>query len=254
MREQTEIPLEAPAVKKIETNATATKRAKTHVAQPRTDWSEIERAVTPYGVHGVPLWRDIAERLIALTFLILTLPIMAIVGLLVWLDSPGPVLFRQWRIGTGGKLFRFTKFRTYYVDAKERFPELYRYQYSPTEVNELHFKVTNDPRATRMGRWLRQSTLDELPNLWHVVTGEMSFVGPRPEIPEMFPYYEGSEVRKFTVRPGITGKAQISGRGLLSFRKTVALDVEYLSERGLFNDIRIVFLTLVKVVLRQGAF
>ncbi len=253
MREQTKIPLEAAEIDFAQ-SAAAPKRAKLHAARTETDWSEIERAVAPYGIVTVPLWRDIAERLIALSMLILASPVMALVALIVRLDSPGPILFRQWRIGTGGKLFRFTKFRTYYTDAKERFPDLYRYQYTKQEVESLHFKLTNDPRATRVGRWLRQSTLDELPNLWHVVTGEMSFVGPRPEIPEMFPYYVGADVRKFTVRPGITGKAQISGRGLLSFRKTVAYDIEYLSERGLWNDIRIVFMTLVKVFLRQGAF
>ena len=221
---------------------------------PDMHWKQYEPLVEAHGLESTPLWRDIAERLIALVALIFLLPIIVVLAILVKLDSPGPVLFRQWRVGLGGRVFRFTKFRTYLADAKQRFPELYSYSYSPEDLDGLHFKVPNDPRMTRLGAFLRKSTLDELPNFWHVLTGEMSLIGPRPEIPEMLPYYTKAELQKFTVRPGISGQAQISGRGLLDFRSTVAADVMYVQQRSLLGDIRIALLTIYKVFLRQGAF
>lgn len=215
---------------------------------------EFAARVSRFGVQPVPLWRDALDRLFALIILIATLPITLVVALLVRIDSPGPVLFRQWRVGKGGRLFRFTKFRTYYADAKERFPELYAYKYDSDEIERLQFKVPNDPRATRMGAWLRESTVDELPNFWHVVTGEMALIGPRPEIPEMLQYYSGDDLKKFTVRPGVSGAAQVSGRGLLGFRETIAIDVAYVEQRSFALDLRILFTTVFKVLLRQGAF
>jgi lipopolysaccharide/colanic/teichoic acid biosynthesis glycosyltransferase len=194
------------------------------------------------------------EIAIAATLLVITFPIMVLVALIIRIDSPGPILFRQLRVGANGRLFRFTKFRTLYADARERWPELYAYWYSPAEVEQLHFKVKNDPRVTRAGRWLRKSTLDELPNLWHVLTGEMALVGPRPEIPEMLPYYDTRGLRKFTVRPGVTGLAQISGRGNLSFTDTVKHDVDYVDRRSAWLDTRIVATTLYRTVRREGAF
>jgi lipopolysaccharide/colanic/teichoic acid biosynthesis glycosyltransferase len=191
---------------------------------------------------------------VAATLLVLTTPVMLLVAFIIWCDSPGPVLFRHPRVGVRGRLFGFTKFRTLYVDAKQRWPELYAYQYSPEQVDRLHFKIQNDPRVTRVGRWLRKSTLDELPNLWHVLTGEMALVGPRPEIPEMLPYYDARGLLKFSVRPGVTGLAQVRGRGILSFRDTVKYDVEYVEQRSLWLDVRILFATLYRTIRRDGAF
>ncbi len=198
--------------------------------------------------------RSVVEGGLALVLLVATLPIMLLVALVVWLDSPGPILFRQPRIGLNGRLFQFTKFRTLYTDAKQRWPELYAYHYTADEIAELRFKIKDDPRVTRVGRWLRKSTLDELPNLWHVLVGDMALVGPRPEIPEMLPYYDARGLRKFTVRPGVTGLAQVSGRGNLSFRDTVACDVEYVDRQSLGLDVRILFATLYRTALRDGAF
>lgn len=217
-------------------------------------WRSYRPKVAALGLEEVPLWRDIAERLIALIALLVFAPVLLVLAVAIRMDSPGPALFRQWRIGRGGKLFRFTKFRTYYEDARDRFPELYDYTYSQADMNLVHFKVPNDPRMTRIGNWLRQTTLDELPNFWHVLTGEMSLVGPRPEIPDMFPHYRPQELRKFTVRPGVTGMSQISGRGNLSFRETVDYDLEYVDGRSLAGDIAIVVRTIQSVVVRRGAF
>lgn len=194
------------------------------------------------------------EILIASIVLVLTLPVMLAIAIVIRLGSPGPVLFFQPRVGRGGRLFRFVKFRTLYADARERWPELYAYRYSDDELAKLKFKVPDDPRVTREGAWLRKSTLDELPNFWNVLTGDMALVGPRPEIPEMLPYYRGEMLEKFTVRPGITGLAQISGRGRLGFHETVALDVEYVRERSILVDLKVVVLTIYKMVSRDGAF
>jgi lipopolysaccharide/colanic/teichoic acid biosynthesis glycosyltransferase len=190
----------------------------------------------------------------AAAVLIATFPILLVVGLLIKLGTKGPVLFFQERLGKNGKPFKFVKFRTMHTDARQRFPELYRYQYTDNEIEKLVFKITNDPRLTPQGRWLRRTSLDELPNFWNVLTGDMALVGPRPEIPEMFKYYAGDMIEKFSVRPGVTGLAQISGRGNLRFCETAEFDLQYVRERSLRMDIGILFKSLRAVSKATGAF
>lgn len=157
------------------------------------------------------------------------------------------------RIYMVGRPFKFVKFRTMYVDARERFPELYAYRYSDEEIKQIKFKVTDDPRVTRIGQFLRPTSLDELPNFWNVLIGDMTLVGPRPEIPEMSPYYSPRQLRKFTVLAGITGPSQISGRGDLTFQETGNLDAEYVMQRTLKSDIAILWKTLVAVFKGKDA-
>jgi lipopolysaccharide/colanic/teichoic acid biosynthesis glycosyltransferase len=190
----------------------------------------------------------------AIVALILTAPLMLVIAWIIKRDSPGPALFVQSRVGLGGKPFRFVKFRTLYADARTRFPELYRYQYSPGDLAELKFKIVDDPRVTPVGRWLRKTSLDELPNFWNVLTGDMALVGPRPEIPEMVPYYRGEMLRKFSVRPGVTGLAQVSGRGRLKFNDTVAYDLDYIERRSFAFDVRVLLKTVRMMLLGDGAF
>lgn len=206
------------------------------------------------GCEPTPLGIRAFEVLFAGTLLVMTLPVMLLIGIIVKLDSPGPAIFRQNRIGRYGRLFRFAKFRTLYVDARERWPELYAYIYTADEMAQLCFKLKNDPRVTRAGRWLRKSTLDELPNLWNVVTGDVALVGPRPEIPDMLPYYDDRTLAKFSVRPGVTGLAQVRGRGDLSFRDTLDYDVEYVQTRNFRLDVAILWQTVACSLLRKGAF
>ncbi len=111
-----------------------------------------------------------------------------------------------------------------------------------------------DPRVTPAGRWLRKSTLDELPNFWNVITGEMALVGPRPEIPEMLRYYNDEALKKFTVRPGITGLAQSSGRGNLLFLEGIELDIQYVENRSLALDLKIIWKTVSGILRQEGAF
>ena len=221
-------------------------RGRTTAAAPRTETGVLMKFAE--------FCYRIFEIVFAATVLITTLPIMIVVGLLIKRGSPGKVLFFQERVGKGGKTFKFVKFRTMYVDAKERFPELYSYKYSDSDIKSLVFKIKNDPRLTPQGRWLRKTSLDELPNFWNILTGDMALVGPRPEIPQMLPYYQGETFDKFSVKPGITGMAQVSGRGNLGFLETVELDMQYVRERSLALDIKILFLSVRAVFMAVGAF
>jgi lipopolysaccharide/colanic/teichoic acid biosynthesis glycosyltransferase len=217
---------------------------------------EVSSAETVFPVSAdlvSPLQRGL-EIAVAVIALILTSPIMLVLAILIRRGTSGRALFFQDRVGREGKLFKFVKFRTLYADARARFPELYAYQYDPEQLKALHFKVEKDPRVTPQGHWMRKSTLDELPNFWNVLTGDMALVGPRPEIPEMLPYYQGEMLQKFSVRPGVTGLAQISGRGRLGFHETVALDVQYVKTRSFTLDLKIVLMTINKMVTGDGAF
>jgi lipopolysaccharide/colanic/teichoic acid biosynthesis glycosyltransferase len=202
----------------------------------------------------MPLWYRAFEKLVAaIALLVFALP-MLLISLIVRLGTPGPALFFQDRLGLGAKKFKFVKFRTMFVDARERFPDLYRYQYTDEQVQAHYFKVNEDPRLTPQGVWLRKTTLDEIPNFLAVLTGEMSLVGPRPEIPEMLRYYNGDTLKKFSVYPGITGLAQTCGRGHLNFRDTVAYDLEYVENRSVWLNIKILARTVKIVLNHHGAF
>lgn len=186
--------------------------------------------------------------------LVIFSPIMLIVAILIALDSKGPVLFRQKRVGRGGRLFTFYKFRTLHANARDLYPELYAYSYTREEILNLQFKTEDDPRVTRIGRTLRRLTVDELPNFINVLKGDVTLVGPRAEIPEMVQYYLPEHMVKFTVKPGITGLAQIRGRGRLKFYETNAYDVEYVQTRNFRLDCMILWNTLIKVCRLDGAF
>jgi len=201
----------------------------------------------------VKVLRRSFEIVLAVAVLTVGLPVLLLVALAIRWDSPGPALFRQIRVGKGRRPFLFYKFRTLYADAKQRFPEMYEYKYTPDQVANLHFKNDHDPRVTRIGRWLRKSTLDELPNFINVLLGDTSVVGPRPEIPEMLPYYSQEELIKFSVKPGLTGLAQVSGRNHLKFKETNALDVQYVRERSWKLDLKIFWKTTWCIVTRRGA-
>lgn len=198
-----------------------------------------------------------AKRLLDLAgsavLLLVTAPVMLALALLIRLDSSGPALFAQQRITRGGRTFTFYKFRTMWVDAPSRFPELYDYQ-RLTAGPDPYYKLTDDPRSTRVGRWLRRTTLDELPNLLNVLRGDMSLVGPRPELPGLVPLYRPEDLALFFTKSGVTGLAQIAGRSLLTVRERITLDLRYLSNQTLLLDIRILLGTVAAVLLRRGAF
>jgi lipopolysaccharide/colanic/teichoic acid biosynthesis glycosyltransferase len=192
--------------------------------------------------------KDIMDRTLAAFGLLCVSPILVAVAIAVRLDSPGPALFTQTRIGRGGRPFRFWKFRGMVVDAKERFPELYDYRYSASEAQNLRFHPGHDPRVTRVGAFIRRTSLDELPNLWNVVLGDMSLVGPRPEIPELIPYYGGSAKTILSVKPGITSLAKLLGRDNITFQETLEFDLRYIRERCLRLDLGVLFGTVWMVL------
>jgi lipopolysaccharide/colanic/teichoic acid biosynthesis glycosyltransferase len=179
---------------------------------------------------------------------------MVIIAITIKWGTPGPVLFRQSRDGLNGKPFTFVKFRTLYADARERFPELYEYKYDDEEIKSIQFKTADDPRITPQGRWLRKTSLDELPNLFLVLTGDLALVGPRPQILEMLSYYKGIMLERYSVRPGLTDLAHVSGRSNLSFYETTAMDVAYVRAQSWRLDLIILWKTFISVVHGDGAF
>ena len=208
----------------------------------------------PIGRRRPPIFVRLFEIFVASVAIIITAPIMLAIAIIIRRGTPGNILFHQERLGVNGERFTFVKFRTLYADAKERFPELYEYKYGDEEVKTMQFKTADDPRITPQGRWLRRTSLDELPNLFLVLKGDLALVGPRPQIPELLPYYKGPMLERFSVRPGLTDPAHVSGRSHLSFYETTAMDVEYVRTRSFWNDLKILAQTAFAVLKRDGAF
>ncbi len=183
--------------------------------------------------------------------LLLLSPLFVVLAALVKLDSPGPVFFRQQRVGRGGRRFRIAKFRTMSPDAEARREELLaRSIYADGRL----FKVPDDPRITTLGRWLRQSSLDELPQLFNVLKGDMSLVGPRPPLPSEVDLYEAHHYARFDVKPGMTGPWQVNGRNQVTdFEQIVALETRYIREWSIWADLVILVRTVGAVARMRGA-
>jgi lipopolysaccharide/colanic/teichoic acid biosynthesis glycosyltransferase len=189
--------------------------------------------------------------------LVLFAPIFAILFLIIRFDSPGPAIFRQSRIGLGGRMFTCLKFRTMYSDADETVHQLYiqhlwRGEGLSAEPNAT-YKLANDIRVTRFGRWLRRTSLDELPQLINVLRGDMSIVGPRPALPYEIEHYQTWHHERHKVKPGITGLWQVRGRGCLSPNDMLAMDVEYARTWTLWTDMKLIALTIPAVLRARGA-
>jgi exopolysaccharide biosynthesis polyprenyl glycosylphosphotransferase len=182
--------------------------------------------------------------------LLLTWPIMAVTAVLIRLESPGPILFRQERVGIWGKSFICYKFRSMYIDAEERKAELL----AQNEADGPVFKMKHDPRITRVGRLIRKLSIDELPQIFNVLQGDMSLVGPRPAVPKEVAEYEFEQLGRLDAVPGITGLQQVSGRSDLDFKRWVELDLQYISEQSLLKDIEILLRTIPAVVTGKGAY
>jgi lipopolysaccharide/colanic/teichoic acid biosynthesis glycosyltransferase len=191
----------------------------------------------------------------ALLGLILLSPVLLVVAVLIRLDSPGPILFRQWRRGHRGRPFRMLKFRTMIVDAEQRLGGL---ESCNESAGGVLFKLRDDPRVTRLGRFLRRTSLDELPQLINVLRGEMSLVGPRPlqlrDSERLSAVDPRGYTRRLEVKPGLTGPWQVGGRSDLNYERMVELDLDYVDRRSLGRDLRIIGETLLVVLLRRGAY
>jgi len=175
--------------------------------------------------------------------LVVSSPVLLLCGLVIWLESGSPVFFRQLRLGQNGKLFTMLKLRTMYVNSADL-----------RNADGSTYNAPSDPRVTRAGRWLRQLSLDELPQLINVVRGEMSIVGPRPDVPDALSLYRKRDHRRLLMRPGITGWAQIHGRNSLTWERRRDLDLEYVQKRTLWLDMWIIVQTVPLVILGSGLY
>ena len=193
--------------------------------------------------------RRLADVLLALALLALLSPLLLAIAIGIKLASPGPVLFRQVRCGLHGRRFTFLKFRTMRTDAERLKPLLEAFN----EMDGPAFKMTNDPRVFPFGGFLRRTSLDELPQLWNVLRGDMSFVGPRPSVVEEVAQYEPWQRRRLSMKPGLTCLWQISGRNELTFDEWMRLDLEYIDNWSLWLDVKIALKTIPAVLLGRGA-
>ncbi len=211
------------------------------------------------GDYVITLFREqmlaqlLGKRLMDITLsalgLLLLSPLLIGVAVGIKLTSPGPILFKQVRVGMNKRRFKLLKFRSMYIDAEKRKAEL-------AHLNEMDgpvFKIKNDPRVTPIGRFIRKTSIDELPQLWNVLVGQMSLVGPRPPLFEEVDQYEWLYRRRLSIKPGITCLWQISGRNEITFKQWMEMDKEYIDTWNLWLDIKILLKTVPAVLLRKGA-
>ena len=206
-------------------------------------------SLADYDFHRIVIKRimDILGSLVGLVFTVLLTPFIA---LAIRLDSPGPVFYRQKRIGLNGREFRIVKFRSMYMDADEMKDELL----NENEMSGPIFKITNDPRITKVGRFLRQTSLDELPQFYNILIGQMSLVGTRPPTPDEYIQYKLQYRRRLSIKPGLTGLWQVSGRSdITDFEDVLRLDLHYIDHWSLGLDIKILLKTLGVVFHKRGA-
>jgi len=190
---------------------------------------------------------DIAGGLVGC---LLSIPIIAIVAIPLKIESPGPLFFKQKRVGRNGRYFYIHKLRSMYMDAEERKKELM----AQNEMNGLMFKMEDDPRVTKVGKFIRKTSIDELPQFFDVLRGDMSLVGTRPPTVDEYKQYESHHKRRLSMKPGITGLWQVSGRSNIEdFEEVVKLDVTYIDNWSLWNDIKILFKTVYVVFAGRGA-
>lgn len=227
----------------------------TDVAGPRIHWRPIE---------GLPLMsvemprysglkyslKRLFDVVVSCGMLLLLSPVLLLIALAVRIDSPGPIFFRQTRVGVNGSLFKMTKFRSMTVDAEARLATLE----ARNEASGLLFKLKDDPRITRVGAFLRRYSLDELPQLFEVLFGSMSLVGPRPSLPREVEGYETHVHRRLNVKPGITGPWQVSGRSNLTWEESIRKDLYYVENWSLSGDLVILFKTVRAVLASDGAY
>ena len=207
----------------------------------------LERPSVSGGPH---LMKAVFDRVVALGIVVVLAPLLIGLALAVKLSSSGPVLFRQQRVGRAGVEFTMLKFRSMYVDAEARLSDLY----ALSDGNGVIFKMRNDPRMTPLGRWIRRFSLDELPQLFNVLRGDMSLVGPRPPLAEEVALYAADDSRRMLVKPGMTGLWQVSGRSDLSWDESVRLDLRYVDNWSMTLDLLILWKTVRAVIYGAGAY
>ena len=205
-----------------------------------------------------PFFKRLFDLLFSLCFILIFSPIYLLIALLIKLDSKGPIFYVGKRLGKGKKHINIFKFRTMYLDAEKRLDELLRKDRKMEEEWEVYQKLQNDPRCTTVGKFLRKTSLDEFPQFFNVLKGDLSVVGPRPHYIYELEVKENSPLRKYAhlvlaVKPGITGLWQISGRSHLSYEDRVELDSLYYKKQSFFYDLYVVLKTIPLVLISRGA-
>ncbi len=213
--------------------------------------TRIKRSLWQIRLQLNPLAKRAMDVLIALCALIALSPMLAVVAAWIKLDSPGAVLFKQQRVGLNGVPFTMWKFRSMRNDAERIKDEL-------SDANEMHngviFKMKQDPRITTVGRLIRKTSIDELPQLFNVLLGDMSLVGPRPPLPSEVAEYKRTDRQRLSVLPGITCLWQISGRSDIPFEQQVQLDITYIERQSVWFDLQVLLRTIPAVLMARGAY
>jgi exopolysaccharide biosynthesis polyprenyl glycosylphosphotransferase len=229
--------------------------ALTDIAGPRIHTQQVAglpliHVTTPTLEGGQRVAKRLFDVAVSAVLIVLSLPLMVAVAVLIKLHDRGPVLFKQDRVGIGGAPFQMWKFRSMVVDAESRLASLQ----TSSDGNGLLFKMKKDPRVTSIGRLLRKFSFDELPQLFNVLIGSMSLVGPRPPLPSEVEAYEQDVRRRLLVKPGLTGLWQVSGRSNLSWQDSVRLDLYYVENWSLAGDLLILLKTFRAVFQGAGAY
>jgi lipopolysaccharide/colanic/teichoic acid biosynthesis glycosyltransferase len=206
--------------------------------------------VTPHAPAVYLLFKRLFDIVLAGGGLVLLTPLLGLIAVLIRLDSRGPVIFRQVRIGKGGRPFTFFKFRSMFVGADVLKPTLL----ALNEADYPLFKIRNDPRVTRVGRLLRKTSFDELPQLWNVLRGDMTLIGPRPHLPEEVEHYSQRQAARLSVEPGITCLWQVSRRVGENFEQWIEMDIEYIRRRSWKTDLFILWKTFLIVFNLERAY
>jgi lipopolysaccharide/colanic/teichoic acid biosynthesis glycosyltransferase len=212
----------------------------------------ISRRRTRARAIGYAVSKRAFDLLLGSALLLIAAPIILIAAIAIRINTPGSPFFVQTRLGTNGKPFKIFKLRGMYIDARERFPSYY--DYSAKQDLEFCFHHEVDPRVTPAGKFIRRTSIDELPNLWNVVLGDMSLVGPRPEIPEVLALYGRHRDEYLSVKPGVTCMSKITGRDRLTKRETIEWDLDYIRRRSSSLDWKILWHTFRSVALRRDVF
>ncbi len=211
---------------------------------------ELQRLRAQWLAHGALFTKRALDIAVSLTVLMLLLPLFVAIGVAVWIEDGGPVFFAQTRVGRYGRHFRMYKVRSMCLDAEQRLRDLLARNQHQQGVT---FKIKDDPRITRVGKWLRKFSLDELPQLFNVLKGDMSLVGPRPPVPREVALYSAADRRRLAIKPGITCIWQISGRSEIDFSGQVQLDVNYIEGQSFWTDLKILVQTVPAVLSGKGA-
>jgi len=200
--------------------------------------------------HGAAITKRMLDIVVALFLLLLACPLLLLIALLIKLEDGGPVFFAQTRVGHDGREFKMFKVRSMCLGAEQRLEDLLG---KNKHRDGVTFKIKDDPRITRVGKWLRKFSFDELPQLYNVLIGDMSLVGPRPPLPREVAKYSPADRRRLAIKPGITCIWQISGRAEIDFSGQVQLDVDYIEKQSFWTDVLILTRTVPAVLSGRGA-